>query len=83
MHAQAMRSQPEREDVRFQSALLGLVLCEHPTELTAEDLRRELGDPDATDRAIDELVVVGLLRRAEEAVIPTRAALRFDLLEAK
>lgn len=82
MQAQANHQSPtEREDVRVQSAVLGLVLCEHPTQLTGDDLHREIGDDDATDRAIGELVAVGLLRRDRETVLPTRAALRFDALD--
>lgn len=83
MQTQASRQAVTRsEDERVQSAVLGLVLCEHPVQLTSEDLRREVGDDDATERAIGELVAVGLLRRERESVLPTRAALRFESLEA-
>jgi hypothetical protein len=82
MQTQASRRfTTKHQDERVQSAVLGLVLYEHPIQLTSEDLRREVGDDDATDRAIGELVAVGLLRRERESILPTRAALHFDCLE--
>jgi len=60
-------------------AVLGLVLYEHPKELSSYDLRREIGDD--VRGAIVDLLAVGLLRREGEAVRPTRAALSFHRLE--
>lgn len=73
---------PAREDLRTQSGVLTLVLCEHPTLLTAAEIAREVGQDDATERAMRELDAVGLLRREGETVYPTRAALHFDRLAA-
>jgi chromosome segregation and condensation protein ScpB len=60
-------------------AVLGLVLYEHPSELTSHDLRREFGD-DAR-RAIVDLLEAGLLRREGDYVRPTRPALNFYRLD--
>ena len=62
--------------------VLALVLHEHPAQLTGDEPGREVGSGDTTARAVEELVAVGLLRRDGEAVLPTRAALRFEVLEA-
>jgi hypothetical protein len=56
-----------------------LVLYEHPRELTARELREEIGD-DARGAIVD-LLAVGLLRREGESVRPTRAALSFHRRE--
>jgi hypothetical protein len=77
---------PAGEDRKAERAVLALVLYEHPNRLTLADVRLAL-DPDrpdatdAADRAVRELVVVGLLRRDGEFVVPTRAALYFERLE--
>jgi len=60
-------------------AVLGLVLHEHPAELTSNDLRREFGE-DAR-QAIVDLLEAGLLRREGDYVRPTRPALNFYRLE--
>jgi hypothetical protein len=60
-------------------AVLGLVLYEHPRELTPRELRKEIGD-DAKDAIVD-LLAADLLRREGETVRPTRAALNFYRLE--
>ncbi|HEX7279328.1 MAG TPA: hypothetical protein VF255_06865, partial [Solirubrobacterales bacterium] len=59
----------------------------HPTRLTVAELSRELSgdgggfaERDALERAIRDLVAVGLVHRDEEFVAPTRAALRFSEL---
>jgi hypothetical protein len=77
MQAQATGS-TEREDEQVQSAVLALVLAEHPTLLTLGDLVMELGAEDAVGRAVLTLVALGLLRREGGSVLPTRAALHFD-----
>lgn len=60
-------------------AVLGLVLHEHPAEVSSHDLRREFGD-DAR-QAIVDLLAADLLRREGDYVRPTRAALNFYRLE--
>lgn len=69
-------------DARTRRAVLSLVLHEHPTLLTADEVAREVGADDATERAMRDLSAVGLLRREGETVLPTRAALHFDRLAA-
>jgi predicted transcriptional regulator len=74
------------EDEGIESVVLQQLLDLHPTRLTIAELRRELGGDrdfagrDAVERAVRELVAVGLLHRGEEFVAPTRAALRFSEL---
>jgi hypothetical protein len=60
------------------SAVLALVLAEHPTLLTLGDLAMEIEDEDGVGDAVRDLVSVGLLRREGDSVLPTRAALTFD-----
>jgi hypothetical protein len=62
-----------------QRAVLALVLDEHPDQLTTADLEREVG---TSEQAIQDLAVVGLLRRQGDSILPTRAALHFERLEA-
>jgi hypothetical protein len=84
MHHQAKPRSPGREDELTQQAVLGLVLAEHPAHLSVGEIVREMGPGDATDaaeRAIQDLVGVGLLRCEVESVLPTRAALHFDRLD--
>jgi hypothetical protein len=64
---------------KIRRAVLGLVLYEHPKELTSYDLRREIGD-DARGAIVD-LMEAGLLRRDGEYIRPTRPALNFYRLE--
>lgn len=78
----SQRSENEREDERTQSAVLALVLAEHPAHLTARELAREIGEGDDFERAVRDLTAVGLLRREGESVLPTRGALHFDRLES-
>jgi predicted transcriptional regulator len=75
------------EDEDTQSAVLQQLLCLHPTQLTMEELTREMSgerpafsERDAVERAVRELAAAGLLHRGKEFVIPTRAALRFSEL---
>ena len=60
-------------------AVLGLVLHEHPARWTVADLRGEIGG-DARE-AIADLAAAGLLKREDEYVRPTCAALSFYRLE--
>jgi len=81
-------SSPAGEDRRTESAVLALLLNEHPTRLTMDELILVLhadpdrGDPeDAGSRAVRELVGAGLVHRDGRFLAPTRAALYFDALE--
>jgi hypothetical protein len=68
------------DDKMTQAAVLNLVLDEHPAQLTVAEISREIvgNNPDfagrdAIDRAVRDLVGVGLLTRIDTAVAPTRA----------
>ena len=81
-------SSPAGEDRRTESAVLALLLDEHPSRLTMDELILVLcadpgrGDPkDAAQRAIGELVGAGLVHRDGSFLTPTRAALYFHRLE--
>jgi hypothetical protein len=80
----------EHEDTMAQSAVIALVLAEHPTQITGAELAREFcksaedfSERDALDRAIRDLVGGGLLRLQGDSVLPTRAALHFDRLDCQ
>jgi hypothetical protein len=82
---------PAGEDRKTERALLALLLDEDPSRLTLADVRlalkpthaeREFAATDAVDRAVRELVAVGLLHREGQFVMPTRAALYFERLES-
>lgn len=85
MHGQDNPRSTEREDERTQSAVLSLVLNEHPAQLTICEIAREIAvdEGDGPERAIRDLVGVGLLRCEGASVIPTRAALHFDRLSSE
>lgn len=75
------------EDEAVESAVLRQLLDLHPTQVTMDELTREMsGSPtvfseqDAVARAVRELTSVGLVHRGKEFVLPTRAALRFNEL---
>jgi hypothetical protein len=80
---------PASEDRRTESAVLALVLEEHPAHLTIPELSLainqqtadEFDSEDAVERAIRELVGAGLLHLAAGFVVPTRAAIYFSRLE--
>ncbi len=74
-----MRSTAE-EDAAMESAVLQQILALHPIALTLAELRREMGEGEAIERAVRDLVGSGLLHHRESFVLPTRAALRFDEL---
>ncbi len=75
------------EDDREEAAVLRRVLELHPDTLTRDELVREMtgggsrefSEFDAIQRAVRDLSAAGLLHRPgeDEAVRPTRAALRF------
>ena len=81
-------STPAIEDRKTESAVLSLLLEEHPTRLTMDELILVLhADPDRSDpedagtRAVRELVGAGLLHREGRFVAPSRAAIYFAALE--
>lgn len=82
------RGSPTEEDARTQAVVIGLVLAEHPRQITFADLTRALlsekpasyADLDSVARAVSELVSYGLLYRNGDWLLPSRAALRFDEL---
>ncbi|MCW2987240.1 MAG: hypothetical protein JWM24_178 [Solirubrobacterales bacterium] len=69
-------------DAATQRAVLSLILNEHPTLLASEEVEREVGVGDATERAMRDLAGAGLIRKEGVTVLPTRAALHFDRLAA-
>lgn len=80
MQAQATAA-PFEEDDLYEQAVLRHVLVSQPTILRMCDLSREVrpvpGDSDtldAVERAVRELVKVGLLHRQGECVLPTPMA---------
>lgn len=78
MHDQPKAADNAAEDRKDERAVLVHVVETFPTTLRLSDLIRELGDPDdfakrdAIERAVRNLVKVGLLFRCEGAVLPTR-----------
>jgi hypothetical protein len=74
-------------DDSTESAVLAVLLDLHPTQVTIEELVREVAgedadfaERDAIERAVRDLGGAGLLHRVEERAFPTRAALRFSEL---
>lgn len=75
-------------DKRTERAVLALLLDEHPTRLTMEELilvlhaDPERGDPEeAAAQAVRELVGSGVIHRDGRFLSPTRAALYIAALE--
>jgi hypothetical protein len=66
----------------YSASRFSLVLDEHPTLLASEEVEREVGADDGTERALRDLTGAGLLRQEGATVFPTRAALHFDRLAA-
>lgn len=77
MHHKAI-PQPDRG---VQRTVLSLALDAHPKSLTIPDLADEIGRGDAVDRAVRDLVGIGLLECSGIATRPSAAALHFDRLE--
>jgi hypothetical protein len=78
---------PAAEDAAHESAVLQQLLDLHPTQVTLTELTREIAgeladfdERDAVERAVRDLVGVGLLHNREDFVVPSRAALRFNEL---
>lgn len=84
MHDQPSPCSTEHEDERAQRAVLSLVLAQHPAQLTICEIAREVAvdEGDGPERAVRDLVGVGLLRCEGAVVLPTRAALHFDRLSS-
>lgn len=73
------------QDLRDQGSALIHVLTLYPTHLRLSELIQEVSagaadfkQRDAIERAVRDLVGVGLLFRSDGLVLPTRAALRFN-----
>jgi hypothetical protein len=62
-----------------QSATLERLLASHPVLLSREELRREIGEPDAVDQALDYFERMGLVHRVDgptgQYFWPTRTAM--------
>jgi hypothetical protein len=74
-------------DDATESVVLTVLLELHPTQVTLEELIREVAgedagfaERDAIERAVRDLGGAGLLHLVEERTFPTRAALRFSEL---
>jgi hypothetical protein len=64
-----------------QRAVLSLVLDAHPNPLTIPAIASEIDPGDEGERAIRELVSVGLLECSGIRVRPSAAAVHFDSLD--
>ena len=95
MHDQPRGGRVERalttddEDTREERRVLREVLSYYPGSFTLEELIRELticsvefSDRDGIERAVRELTAGGLLKRMDDLVLPTRAAVKYYELEA-
>jgi len=81
---------PVGEDRKAQRAVLASLIGEHPASFTIPEISRAMNEggadferEDAVERAIRELVGVGLLECEGGFVAPTRAALHFEALESE
>lgn len=70
-----------RSDAVVQRAVLSLVLAAYPEFLTIPALALEIDQGDDTERAVRDLVGVGLLVCQGISLWPSRAVLHFDRLE--
>lgn len=95
MHHKANGGRPQRpqnhaQDIRDQAVVLTFVLALNPKHLTIPDLARSLNGesngfkrPDAVERAVRDLVGVGLIQIDGGQAQPTAAALRFiEIIES-
>lgn len=78
---------PDPEDAALQADLLSFLLRRHPAQTALGELHGELADrsygpydADGVDRAVRDLVHVGLVHRNGEFVLPSRAAVYRDRL---
>ena len=69
-----------RSDRGTQRAILALALAAHPKSLTIPDLAREIDQGDAVERAVRDLVGVGLLEAGGISIKSSAAALHFERL---
>lgn len=89
MQDKAKREPANAAQDRYDQGIVLVHITHHyPTALRVSDLFRELTDGsdfaerDRIERAVAELIRVGLLFRCESVVLPTRAALRaYEVLE--
>jgi hypothetical protein len=69
----------DARDRRYEAAILARILWLHPTHLTERELLLSLSaegpEVDAYERAVRDLVSVGLLRLEGESILPTLAAI--------
>lgn len=70
-----------RSDRGTQRTVLALALEAHPSALTVPDLAAEIGQGDAVEVAVRDLVGVGLLVCEGVSIRPTNAALHFERLD--
>lgn len=70
-----------RSDATVQRVVLSLVLAAYPEFLTIPHLAREIDQGDDVERAVRDLVGVGLLVCSGISLWPSRAALHFERLE--
>lgn len=69
------------QDQPTQRAILALALDAHPKSLTIPDLARQLSGQDAIERAVAELIGIGLIERDGDSIRASAAAVHFDRLE--
>lgn len=73
------------EDAITEAAVMRQLLALHPTQLSFDELLRDVTSDDfegrdALERALRDLSAAGLLHRQGEMVVPSRAALHLDEL---
>ena len=76
----------KQSDAVAQKAVLGVVFSEHPVQLTICEISREINrsrdfsSDDSVERAIRDLVGLGVLHCQGVMVLPTRAAMHLHRL---
>ncbi len=71
-----------RSDRGTQRTVLALALAAHPKPLTIPELAQEIDQGDAVERAVRDLVGVGLLECGGISVRPTATAIRCHRLDS-
>jgi hypothetical protein len=81
---------PAAKDAQAEYVVLAFLLDDHPNQLTVPEVSWALNadtggfdSRDAVERAVRELVGAGLLHCRDAFVLPTRAALYFERLQAE
>jgi len=69
------------KDAAVQRAILSLVLATHPVCCTIPELAREFGQGDAVERAVRDLVGIGLVECRGVSVRPSAVARYFYRLD--